>query len=266
MEKSKVKILDTNLRVIEDINQLEQIGGVWAAFDSDGTCWNVAETKNIANEMREDIIYTHFSYTADPSWEIVKNQFGKEMFPCPHNDYITMCTWANVSKECDGKEIYFVVFEELSDLKDTEENKEMNRLIRAERRKIEKYIAYRTEASYWRDTWPFKSQDRMKIAVDDFIKSFKEDGNNEIERRLNSLMEEILIKNIDRIHTTEMGVDLIRRNLGLGDVDVVSWCKERVLDKTSIKERQGKNWYVHADGCVITINASSYTIITCHKE
>ncbi len=79
-------------------------------------------------------------------------------------------------------------------------------------------------------------------------------------------MEEILIKNIDRIHTTEMGVDRIRRNLGLGDVDVVSWCKERVLDKTSIKERQGKNWYVHADGCVITINASSYTIITCHKE
>ena len=79
-------------------------------------------------------------------------------------------------------------------------------------------------------------------------------------------MEEILIRNIDRIHTTEMGVDRIRRNLGLGDVDVVSWCKERVLDKTSIKERQGKNWYVHADGCVITINASSYTIITCHKE
>ena len=79
-------------------------------------------------------------------------------------------------------------------------------------------------------------------------------------------MEEILIKNIDRIHTTEMGVDRIRRNLGLGDVDVVSWCKERVLDKTSKKERQGKNWYVHADGCVITINASSYTIITCHKE
>ena len=104
-------------------------------------------------------------------------------------------------------------------------------------------------------------------AVKEFIESFEKDENNiEIKNRLNRLMEEILIKNIDKIHTTDMGVDRIRRNLGLGDVDVVSWCKERVLDKTSIKERQGKNWYVRADGCVITINASSYTIITCHKE
>ena len=79
-------------------------------------------------------------------------------------------------------------------------------------------------------------------------------------------MEEILIENIDKVHTTEMGVDRIRRNLGLGDIDVEEWCKERILDNKSIKERQGKNWYVHIDGCVITVNASSYTIITCHRD
>ena len=79
-------------------------------------------------------------------------------------------------------------------------------------------------------------------------------------------MEEILIGNIDKVHTTEMGLDRIKRNLGLGDIDVVEWCKERILDNNSIIEKQGKNWYVHIDGCVITVNASSYTIITCHKE
>ena len=79
-------------------------------------------------------------------------------------------------------------------------------------------------------------------------------------------MEDILIRNIEKVHTTEMGVERIRRNLEFGDIDVVAWCKERIVDPNSIKEKQGKNWYVHINGCVITINASSYTIITCHKD
>ena len=75
-----------------------------------------------------------------------------------------------------------------------------------------------------------------------------------------------LIENIDRVHTTEMGVGRIRRNLGLGEIDVVAWCKQRILEPDAVIERQGKNWYVHKGGCVITVNASSYTIITCHRE
>ena len=79
-------------------------------------------------------------------------------------------------------------------------------------------------------------------------------------------MKNELIENIDKVHTTEMGVDRIRRNLELGDIDVVVWCKSRILDKNADITRQGKNWYVRNDGCVITVNASSYTIITAHKE
>ena len=75
-----------------------------------------------------------------------------------------------------------------------------------------------------------------------------------------------LIENIDKVHTTEMGIDRIRRNLGLGDVDAAAWCKSRILDKNADITRQGKNWYVRTDDCVITVNASSYTIITAHKE
>jgi len=80
------------------------------------------------------------------------------------------------------------------------------------------------------------------------------------------IMEKILIGNIDKVHTTEIGIERIKRNLVLGDIDVVAWCKERILDKNSIIEKHGKNWYIYRDRCVITINVSSYTIITCHKE
>ena len=37
--------------------------------------------------------------------------------------------------------------------------------------------------------------------------------------------KKILLDNIDKIHTTEMGVDRIRRNLKIDTVDVVEYCK-----------------------------------------
>lgn len=77
-----------------------------------------------------------------------------------------------------------------------------------------------------------------------------------------------LLENIKKLHTTPMGVERIRRNLGLGDdvKDVVEWCRERIeLAETNIA-RKGKNWYCRIDGCVITVNAYSFTIITAHKE
>ena len=42
-----------------------------------------------------------------------------------------------------------------------------------------------------------------------------------------------------------------------------------VYDKkqeNAVIERKGKNYYVTVDGIIITVNASSYTIITAHKE
>ncbi|MCR4640653.1 MAG: DUF3781 domain-containing protein [Lachnospiraceae bacterium] len=79
-------------------------------------------------------------------------------------------------------------------------------------------------------------------------------------------MDKTLIRNIDKVHTTEMGADRIRRNLGLENTDVVEWCRQKILKTNAVIERNGKNWYVHIDDCVITVNAGSYTIITCHKE
>lgn len=79
-------------------------------------------------------------------------------------------------------------------------------------------------------------------------------------------MSMVLIENIDRVHTTELGIDRIRKNLGLREIDVVAWCRSKILDKNAVIEKQGKNWYGHVDGCVIAVNASSYTIITAHRE
>lgn len=75
-----------------------------------------------------------------------------------------------------------------------------------------------------------------------------------------------LIANIDKLHTTELGAERIKRNLGLERVDVVAWCKQGILRPDCSIERKGKNWYASiVDDCVITVNAHSYTIITGHK-
>ncbi len=76
-----------------------------------------------------------------------------------------------------------------------------------------------------------------------------------------------LIENIDKLHTTEQGVERIRRNLSIETDDVVEWCKKMILDETAAIEKKGKNWYVTVTLCniVITVNSYSYTIITAHK-
>ncbi len=76
--------------------------------------------------------------------------------------------------------------------------------------------------------------------------------------------KEVLLSNIDKVHTTEMGIDRIKRNLKLETDDVVEYCKNKVLDKNCNIYRQGKNWYCEIDNIKITINSYNYTIITAH--
>ena len=72
------------------------------------------------------------------------------------------------------------------------------------------------------------------------------------------------MENIDKIHTTALGVIRITRNLELETNDVVTWCRNKTKKADNII-RKGKNWYVYAGDSIITINAKSYTIITAHK-
>lgn len=78
--------------------------------------------------------------------------------------------------------------------------------------------------------------------------------------------KEVVIENIERIHTTEMGIERIEKNLELNNVDVVEYCKEIIKNKKSDVKKKGKNYYVYFEDKILTINSSSFTIITAHKK
>jgi hypothetical protein len=74
-----------------------------------------------------------------------------------------------------------------------------------------------------------------------------------------------LLTNLDRIHTTPLGAERIKQNLGFDIADVIAWSQKNIKTAEHTVHK-GKNWYVHVDGFVLTINAHSFTIITAHKE
>ena len=69
---------------------------------------------------------------------------------------------------------------------------------------------------------------------------------------------------MNRLHTTEMGEVRIRTNLQLGNQDPVMHCREVIAAQDTEITRRGKNWYCEVDGIKITVNSSSYTLITAH--
>ena len=73
--------------------------------------------------------------------------------------------------------------------------------------------------------------------------------------------KEILFNNFDKIHTTKMGIDRIKKNTGL---DIAVLLKEIKKDNCKI-ERKGKNFYITNNDYIVTINAYTYTIITAHR-
>ena len=50
-----------------------------------------------------------------------------------------------------------------------------------------------------------------------------------------------LLNNINNVHTTEMGIDRIKKNLKLDTNNVVEYCKNKVLDKNCNIYKRGKN-------------------------
>lgn len=78
------------------------------------------------------------------------------------------------------------------------------------------------------------------------------------------MKKEVLLENIDKIHTTSMGIERVKKNLKLDTDDVVRYCKDKLLNKECNIYKKGKNWYCEVDNIRITINSYSYTIITAH--
>ena len=72
-----------------------------------------------------------------------------------------------------------------------------------------------------------------------------------------------LLDNIDKIHTTKLGMERIKNNLKV-DTAVIEYCKKIIKDERCSIYKNGKNYYCEFDNTIITINAYSYTIITAH--
>ena len=85
-----------------------------------------------------------------------------------------------------------------------------------------------------------------------------------MQKRGIEMHKKTLLENIEKIHTTEMGIGRIQKNLKIKE-EPVGYCIAKLEQDTSTVRKEGKNYYVDADDCTITINSSSFTIITAHK-
>ena len=80
-------------------------------------------------------------------------------------------------------------------------------------------------------------------------------------------MEKKLLINLEKLHTTKLGIVRIKKNLCLNDYDdVIEWCKRQISQKKINTVRKGKNLYISFDDFIITVNTGSFTIITAHKK
>ncbi|MDE5883523.1 MAG: DUF3781 domain-containing protein [Oscillospiraceae bacterium] len=81
-------------------------------------------------------------------------------------------------------------------------------------------------------------------------------------------IKKILLAGLDKIHTTVLGTDRIRKNLNLDQIavpDVVAYCKQIIRQPDCLVYQNGKNFYCETKNIRLTIHAGNFTIITAHK-
>ena len=49
-----------------------------------------------------------------------------------------------------------------------------------------------------------------------------------------------LLENINKLHTTKLGIIRKRKNLNLDTDDVVQWCKNKITDSNALIIKKGK--------------------------
>ena len=118
-------------------------------------------------------------------------------------------------------------------------------------------------------SWGCHQVDEFEDEVNEITKVFAitrtEWMNAIIENNTSKENIDVLLSNIDKLHTTELGAERIRGNLNLEVDDVVEFCKKKIVSDNCNIYKQGKNWYCETDGIKITVNSFSYTIITAKK-
>lgn len=77
--------------------------------------------------------------------------------------------------------------------------------------------------------------------------------------------KEILLANIEKIHTTELGEERLIKNLKLTNKNPIRYVKELLRNSRSHVYKKGKNFYCEYNHTRLTINADTFTVITAHK-
>lgn len=72
-----------------------------------------------------------------------------------------------------------------------------------------------------------------------------------------------MLSNINKLHTTKLGIERIKRNLNI-DCDVVNYLKNKIQKDNCVITKKGKNYYCEVDNLIITVNSYKYCIITAH--
>ena len=69
----------------------------------------------------------------------------------------------------------------------------------------------------------------------------------------------------DRLRTTPMGAERIRKNLNLDTEDVIGYCRALIMREDCRVDRRGKNLYCESGGVRLTVHGHSCTVITAHR-
>ena len=77
--------------------------------------------------------------------------------------------------------------------------------------------------------------------------------------------KDILLTNIERIHTTELGEERLIENLRLANKNPIRYVKDFLRNPKSHVYKKGKNFYCEYNHVRLTINAYTFTVITAHK-
>lgn len=78
-------------------------------------------------------------------------------------------------------------------------------------------------------------------------------------------MNKELLDHINSIHTTKLGEERIKKNLGITG-DPVDYLKKLLLNEETMVIKKGKNYYVRIKNIQLTINSFNYCVITAHLK
>lgn len=77
--------------------------------------------------------------------------------------------------------------------------------------------------------------------------------------------KQLVLCNLDKIHTTLLGEKRIQKNLNIQE-EVVPFLIKLIQKNESVVYQKGKNYYCYVDSILITINSYNYCVITAHKK